>query len=209
MVSYVIARISAPCRNRSSDEEASGLTDRKAGRQSPEAKLAVHRETARQPVLRSPGNRAPPVRRNSSGVIRAIRSLAATTCRAPRASTTARSSLMAMVLPACFAWSCERDSPHLHSGWSEDGLTWHIEPKPIVFSAGGGRVAGIREDYAYDPRVCKIDDTYFITWCGGHNGPTISVASTHDFQSFTRLENAFLPFNRNGVLFPRQIEGKY
>ena len=64
-------------------------------------------------------------------------------------------------------------------------------------------------DYAYDPRVCKIEDTYYITWCGGHNGPTISVASTPDFEQFTLMENAFLPFNRNGVLFPRKINGKY
>jgi len=95
----------------------------------------------------------------------------------------------------------------LHSGWSENGLDWHIEPEPIAFSSGGE--TGGAEDYAYDPRVCKIEDTYFITWCGGHNGPTISVASTPDFLSFTRLENAFLPFNRNGVLFPRRIHGKY
>lgn len=97
--------------------------------------------------------------------------------------------------------------PHLHAGWSEDGLTWHIESQPVEFDApslGGGK-----EDYAYDPRVCKIEDTYYITWCGGHNGPTISVASTKDFQTFTRMENAFLPFNRNGVLFPRLINNKF
>jgi beta-1,4-mannooligosaccharide/beta-1,4-mannosyl-N-acetylglucosamine phosphorylase len=39
--------------------------------------------------------------------------------------------------------------------------------------------------------------------------PTISVAATKDFQRFDRLENAFLPFNRNGVLFPRKIGGKF
>jgi beta-1,4-mannooligosaccharide/beta-1,4-mannosyl-N-acetylglucosamine phosphorylase len=97
--------------------------------------------------------------------------------------------------------------PRLHSGWSEDGLQWHIEPKPIQFL--GDRAVVHEDDYAYDPRVTKIEDTYYITWCGGHNGPTISVASTPDFQSFTRLENAFLPFNRNGVLFPRKINGSY
>ena len=64
-------------------------------------------------------------------------------------------------------------------------------------------------DYAYDPRVVKIEDKYYITWCGGTNGPTISVATTTDFQEFTRLDNAFLPHNRNGVLFPRRIDGKY
>ncbi|HEY3395872.1 MAG TPA: glycoside hydrolase family 130 protein [Lacipirellulaceae bacterium] len=96
--------------------------------------------------------------------------------------------------------------PHLHVGWSDDGLDWHIEPEPIEFAGGD---PGSRADYAYDPRVCKIDATYYITWCGGHNGPTISIASTRDFQTFERLENAFLPFNRNGVLFPRKIDGKY
>lgn len=32
---------------------------------------------------------------------------------------------------------------------------------------------------------------------------------TFDFQSFYQLENAFLPYNRNGVLFPRKINGSY
>ncbi len=97
--------------------------------------------------------------------------------------------------------------PHLHAGWSEDGLQWHIEPQPIDFSYETTRPTV--DDYAYDPRVCKIEDTYYITWCGGHNGPTISIARTKDFHSFTRMENAFLPFNRNGVLFPRRINGKF
>jgi beta-1,4-mannooligosaccharide/beta-1,4-mannosyl-N-acetylglucosamine phosphorylase len=96
--------------------------------------------------------------------------------------------------------------PHLHLGWSDDGLDWHIEPKPIEFASGD---PGEASDYAYDPRVVKIDGTYYITWCGGHCGPTISVAATKDFQRFDRLENAFLPFNRNGVLFPRKIGGKF
>ncbi len=32
---------------------------------------------------------------------------------------------------------------------------------------------------------------------------------TNDFEHFYQLENAFLPFNRNGVLFPRKINGKF
>src|ERR671919_707718 len=31
----------------------------------------------------------------------------------------------------------------------------------------------------------------------------------HDFKTFVQLENAFLPFNRNGVLFPRKVAGSY
>lgn len=32
---------------------------------------------------------------------------------------------------------------------------------------------------------------------------------TKDFKEFHQCENAFLPFNRNGVLFPRKINGKF
>jgi len=32
---------------------------------------------------------------------------------------------------------------------------------------------------------------------------------THDFKTFYQMENAFLPYNRNGVLFPRRVNGKY
>ena len=37
----------------------------------------------------------------------------------------------------------------------------------------------------------------------------IGVAWTTDFKTFHQVENAFLPFNRNGVLFPRKINGKF
>ena len=41
------------------------------------------------------------------------------------------------------------------------------------------------------------------------NGPTIGLGYTFDFKEFHQLPNAFPPFNRNGVLFPRKIGGKY
>ena len=48
-----------------------------------------------------------------------------------------------------------------------------------------------------------------MSWCNGYHGPTIGLAYTHDFVTFHQLENAFLPYNRNGVLFPRRIDGRY
>ena len=67
----------------------------------------------------------------------------------------------------------------------------------------------LNREYRYDPRVCFIEDRYYITWCNGYHGPTIGVAYTFDFKTFVQLENAFLPYNRNGVLFPRKIDGKF
>lgn len=54
-----------------------------------------------------------------------------------------------------------------------------------------------------------MEDRYYITWCNGYHGPTIGMAYTFDFKEFVQLENAFLPFNRNGVLFPRKIGENY
>ncbi|MBP3319586.1 MAG: glycoside hydrolase family 130 protein, partial [Ruminiclostridium sp.] len=38
---------------------------------------------------------------------------------------------------------------------------------------------------------------------------TIGIGWTEDFKTFHQVENAFLPYNRNGVLFPKKINGKY
>ena len=95
----------------------------------------------------------------------------------------------------------------IHSGRSEDGVNWVIDPEPIRFVGGGEEIG--RFEYAYDPRVCRIEDRYYVIWCNGYHGPTIGLGYTHDFQTFHQLENAFLPYNRNGVLFPRKINDRY
>jgi beta-1,4-mannooligosaccharide/beta-1,4-mannosyl-N-acetylglucosamine phosphorylase len=100
---------------------------------------------------------------------------------------------------------------NVHAGRSGDGVSWEIDPEPISFVPRDDRVEEIRErfDYAYDPRVTWLEDRYYVTWCNGYHGPTIGLGYTHDFRTFTQLDNAFLPFNRNGVLFPRRIRGSY
>ncbi len=97
--------------------------------------------------------------------------------------------------------------PDLHLGKSLDGINWEIEGNPIVFADKAGKT--VKSDYAYDPRLVKIDDTYYIIWCTEFYGPTLGLASTTDFKTFVRLSNPFFPFNRNGVLFPRKINGAY
>lgn len=95
----------------------------------------------------------------------------------------------------------------LHAGWSADGITWSISDERISFVSDDPEVGQFV--YGYDPRVCWLEDRYYVTWCNGYHGPTIGVGYTCDFETFYQLENAFLPFNRNGVLFPRRIRGKY
>lgn len=97
-------------------------------------------------------------------------------------------------------------SMDIHTGFSADGIRWRIEPEAIVFQ-GDSEVTAV--EYRYDPRVCFLDGKYYVTWCNGYHGPTIGIGYTDDFKTFTQLENAFLPCNRNGVLFPRKINGRY
>ena len=63
--------------------------------------------------------------------------------------------------------------------------------------------------YAYDPRLVKVEDTYYVIWCQDFYGASIGMAKTKDFKTFVRIENPFLPFNRNAVLFPRKVDGKF
>ncbi len=97
-------------------------------------------------------------------------------------------------------------SMDIFAGFSSDGVHWKINHEPIEFE---GDESVIKREYRYDPRVCFIKDRYYITWCNGYHGPTIGVGYTFDFKTFYQLENAFLPYNRNGVLFPRKINGYY
>ncbi len=96
---------------------------------------------------------------------------------------------------------------NIFAGFSEDGINWEINHHPIKMKAGNTKM--IDSDYKYDPRVVFIEDRYWITWCNGYKGPTIGIGYTFDFKEFFQCENAFLPFNRNGVLFPKKINGKY
>lgn len=95
----------------------------------------------------------------------------------------------------------------LHAGFSKDGINWVIDEEPISFQCEDEEIGQF--EYGYDPRVCFIEDRYYVTWCNGYHGPTIGVAYTFDFKTFHQLENAFLPYNRNGVMFPRKINGKF
>ena len=97
--------------------------------------------------------------------------------------------------------------PHLFLGKSKDGLKWDISPDRIEFTDEDGKF--FPENYSYDPRVIKIEDWYYIVWCTDFHGASLAIAKTKDFKKFERLPNPYLPFNRNGVLFPRKINGSY
>ncbi|MDR1748555.1 MAG: glycoside hydrolase family 130 protein [Spirochaetaceae bacterium] len=96
---------------------------------------------------------------------------------------------------------------NIHTGRSRDGITWTINDDPIEFIKTAPELPD--SEYKYDPRVVFIEDRYYIIWCNGYFGPCIGIGYTFDFEKFYQMENALMPYNRNGVLFPRKINGNY
>jgi beta-1,4-mannooligosaccharide/beta-1,4-mannosyl-N-acetylglucosamine phosphorylase len=104
-----------------------------------------------------------------------------------------------------------RRNMQLHAGFSDDAVNWVLDEDKIEWINEDVKTAETNKwQYGYDPRVVFIEDRWWVTWCNGFDyKPTIGVGYTFDFKKFYQCENAFLPFNRNGVLFPRKINDKY
>jgi len=96
----------------------------------------------------------------------------------------------------------------LHVGKSKDGINWEIDPQPLKMKSND---PDVKVDYnSYDPRLTQIGDTYYVTWCNsGDHGPQIGLGYTKDFKTFIQMENPLVTANRNCVIFPRKIHGKY
>jgi predicted GH43/DUF377 family glycosyl hydrolase len=61
-----------------------------------------------------------------------------------------------------------------------------------------------------DPRITPLDGRIYITYVAvSRHGVATALASTHDFREFTRHGIIFGPENKDVVLFPERIGGKY
>jgi len=92
--------------------------------------------------------------------------------------------------------------------WSDDGIYFEVDDKPVLVPKTEPFIT--YEGAIYDPRITKIDDTYYIC-CAAENkyGCQISVAKTQDFVNFEKIAVVAEPSNRNMVLFPEKINGLY
>jgi predicted GH43/DUF377 family glycosyl hydrolase len=61
-----------------------------------------------------------------------------------------------------------------------------------------------------DPRITKIDQTYWITYVAvSRQGAATALASSNDLVTFKRHGLIFCPENKDVVLFPRRLDGKF
>lgn len=61
-----------------------------------------------------------------------------------------------------------------------------------------------------DPRITRIDDRYYLTYVAvSPHGAATALASTRDFRQFDRHGIIFCPENKDVLLFPEKIGGRY
>lgn len=67
------------------------------------------------------------------------------------------------------------------------------------------------EEYGVeDPRITPIGDRFWVTYVAvSCHGPATALASTTDFRTFERHGVIFCPENKDVVLFPERIDGRY
>ncbi len=94
---------------------------------------------------------------------------------------------------------------HLRLARSADGLHFAADDHPAMKPQTLYEAFGIE-----DPRITFIDGKYYIDYVGvSHLGVSTCLATTEDFVSFERLGVMFYPSNRDVVIFPEKINGKY
>ena len=93
---------------------------------------------------------------------------------------------------------------------SDDGEQFSINPEPFMIRlqccpSSNYESVGIR-----DPRITPLNGEYFITCVAdGDHGMRVALARTRDFKSVERLGYLSQVDVKNGVMFPRKIDGKY
>ena len=92
---------------------------------------------------------------------------------------------------------------NLGVAFSDDGIHWSIRPKPC-FALKTEEISRV-----YDPRLTVIDGRcYLCLAVDTRHGIRGAVAVTDDFDKFESLSMT-TPDNRNMVLFPQRVNGKY
>jgi predicted GH43/DUF377 family glycosyl hydrolase len=94
---------------------------------------------------------------------------------------------------------------HLRLARSKDSVNFEIDDAPAIFPANDYETFGIE-----DPRISLIDGTYYISYVAvSPFGVTTCLISTRDFIFFQRHGVIFCPENKDAVLFPEKVEGKF
>lgn len=104
-----------------------------------------------------------------------------------------------------------RGHSHLTVARSKDGLTgWVFDPEPTFRADPDGHpeeIWGVE-----DPRITYLDEAghWVIAYTAfSVGGPLVSLATTNDFKTFTRLGPVMSPEDKDAALFPVRFNGRW
>ena len=100
----------------------------------------------------------------------------------------------------------------IHVAMSDDGIHFEINPEPLCDKRDwAGECPGNYDCWVIDPRITKIDDTYYIVRPAqvAAGGPAAVLEKTKDFKTVEFVECISMPSNRVPCLFPEKINGQY
>ncbi|MBU3092605.1 glycoside hydrolase family 130 protein [Clostridium sp. CM028] len=94
---------------------------------------------------------------------------------------------------------------HIRIARSKDGENFIIEDEAFI------KLTASEEEWGMeDPRITKIEDTYYVNYTSvTRNGAATSLVSTKDFKTYERHGIIFAPENKDVTIFPEKINGKY
>ena len=94
---------------------------------------------------------------------------------------------------------------HIRIARSKDGLHFTVDEKPLILPVDETEEYGVE-----DARVTFIDDKYYITYTAvSQDSWATALAVTEDFKSVERKGLVFYPENKDVVIFPEKVGGKY
>lgn len=93
---------------------------------------------------------------------------------------------------------------------SEDGLHFSVDEKPVMMPDLEGPNSRHERRGIEDPRATFVDGICYIVYTAvGEGGARIAIAKTEDYVHYKRLGYVSEPGTKDGLLFPRKINGRY
>lgn len=95
---------------------------------------------------------------------------------------------------------------------SLDGYSFTVEPNFVMTPSNEEPFKTYEELGIEDPRITYMeeDGVYYIMYTAySQHGARLALAKTTDFETYDRIALISQPNNKNGVLFPKKINGRY
>ncbi|MHB0999186.1 MAG: glycoside hydrolase family 130 protein [Armatimonadota bacterium] len=93
---------------------------------------------------------------------------------------------------------------------SEDGYTFKVEPNFVMTPSNVEPYKTYESLGIEDPRITYMDGVFYIMYTAySQHGARLALAKTTDFRNYERIALISEPNNKNGVLFPKKINGRF